>query len=241
MSDILKLVEGITDPSLELHFIIRMVLACICGAAIGLERSRRLKEAGIRTHIIVALGAALMMLVSKYGFFDVIGNGISLDASRIAANVITGISFLGAGVIFTKDASVRGLTTAAGIWATAGVGCAIGAGMYLSGVIATVLIVLIQIILHKHLISNETAVINQISITTEYSVSSIEQLKNNLEENGIQVLGCRIEKRDDGKITIDMSIKMNKSVSFDDVIRVIDDNEKYVLSMKDEKNGNIGE
>ena len=80
----------------ELEYLLRIVLAAVCGGAIGFERERRSKSAGIRTHIIVALSAALMMVVSKYGFFDVIGlGGISLDASRVAAGVVTAIGFLG--------------------------------------------------------------------------------------------------------------------------------------------------
>ena len=127
----------------ELEYLLRIVLAAVCGGAIGFERERRSKSAGIRTHIIVALSAALMMVVSKYGFFDVIGlGGISLDASRVAAGVVTAIGFLGVGVIFTHGRTVSGVTTAAGLWATVGVGIAVGAGLYVTGGVATVLIVL---------------------------------------------------------------------------------------------------
>ena len=87
----------------EWDYLIRIVVACLCGGLVGLERTKRLKEAGIRTHIIVALGATLIMVISKYGFSDVVG----ADASRIASNVITGISFLGAGVIFVRGGSVK--------------------------------------------------------------------------------------------------------------------------------------
>ena len=110
----------------ELEYLLRIVLAAVCGGAIGFERERRSKSAGIRTHIIVALSAALMMVVSKYGFFDVIGlGGISLDASRVAAGVVTAIGFLGVGVIFTHGRTVSGVTPAAGLWATVGVGIAV--------------------------------------------------------------------------------------------------------------------
>ena len=121
----------------EMEFVLRLVISCICGGVIGFERSRRRKEAGLRTHIIVALGSALLMIVSKYGFMD-IGDvpGMRVDAARIAANVITGISFLGAGMIFVRDVSIKGLTTAAGIWSMAGIGLAIGAGMYFVGIFA---------------------------------------------------------------------------------------------------------
>ena len=118
------------DPTLEL--MLRITIACVCGALIGMERTIRLKEAGIRTHTIVALGAALMMIVSKYGFLDAVRYQGNFDASRIASCVVTGISFLGAGVIFVRGNSIKGLTTAAGIWATAGIGLALGAGLYIT-------------------------------------------------------------------------------------------------------------
>ena len=121
----------------NLDFFIRILTASLCGACIGFERSKRYKEAGIRTHIIVCCAASLMMIVSKYGFADLTDaagaayNGTrGADAARIAAQVVSGISFLGAGVIFKHGSAVRGLTTAAGLWATAAIGLAIGAGMY---------------------------------------------------------------------------------------------------------------
>ncbi len=96
------------------EYLLRILIGAICGAAIGYERKSRMKEAGVRTHLIVALSSTMMMLVSKYGFFDVVTmQGISLDASRIAANIITGVSFLGAGVIFVRNRSISGLTAAA--------------------------------------------------------------------------------------------------------------------------------
>ena len=129
-----------------IEFIIRIILCCICGAAIGLERSKRYKEAGIRTHIIVCCASGLIMIVSKYCFIDL---SVSGDPERIAAQVISGISFLGAGVIFKNGNTIKGLTTAAGIWATAGIGLALGSGMYLLGIFVTVVIAILQIIMHK--------------------------------------------------------------------------------------------
>ena len=129
------------------HFI-RLLFACFCGAAIGLERSIRRKDAGIKTHIILAMGAALFMMVSQFGFGDLsLTPEYRADASRIASNIVTGVSFLCAGVIFVRGASVKGLTTATGIWATAGVGMAAGAGLYVLTIFSTILIILIQILL----------------------------------------------------------------------------------------------
>ena len=147
--------EFLTE-TLQLQFIFRIFLAGICGMIIGLERKNRSKEAGIRTHFVVACGAALMMVVSKYAFFDVISKGIyegvevRLDPSRIASTIASGIGFLGAGMIFVHRNTITGLTTAVGIWATSGVGVAIGAGLYSIGICATVLILFAQIILHKN-------------------------------------------------------------------------------------------
>lgn len=141
--------------SIEGIFILRIIIASICGGAIGFERSQRQKDAGIRTHIIVALGSALCIVVSKYGFTDLFGGGalsdvMKADGSRLASNVVTGVSFLGAGVIFIKDHSVKGLTTAAGIWATAIVGLAIGSGLYIIGICSTILLIIIQTLLHRY-------------------------------------------------------------------------------------------
>lgn len=151
-----KKMKAFLTETLQLQFVFRIFLAGICGMIIGLERKNRSKEAGIRTHFVVACGAALMMVVSKYAFFDVISKGIyegvevRLDPSRIASTIASGIGFLGAGMIFVHRNTITGLTTAAGIWATSGVGMAIGAGLYSIGICATVLILLAQIILHKN-------------------------------------------------------------------------------------------
>ena len=135
----------------NLEFFIRIVLAAILGALVGLERSKRQKEAGVRTHCIIACTSALFMILSKYAFEDLVGvAGLrGADPARIAAQVVSGISFLGAGVIFKNGNSIRGLTTAAGMWGTAAVGMAIGAGMYWVGLIEAAVLVGIQIVLHR--------------------------------------------------------------------------------------------
>ena len=141
---------------MDLISLVRLVLSCICGIAIGFERKNRSKEAGVRTHCIVACASALMMIISKYGFYDLItqsleGIDVRLDPSRMAQGIVTGVGFLGAGMIYIQRGSIRGLTTASGIWATSGIGMAIGSGMYFIGIAATLVILLLQIFLHsKH-------------------------------------------------------------------------------------------
>ena len=120
-----------------------LILAALLGFVIGLERKLRDKEAGIRTHTIVAFGAALMMVISKFAFDS------EADSARVAAQIVAGIGFLGAGIIVYKKNVVHGLTTAAGVWTTAGIGMACGGGLWLIAIIATVVLVLIQFCLHR--------------------------------------------------------------------------------------------
>lgn len=121
-------------------FVWRLVLAALFGTIIGLDREYREKEAGFRTHFLVSLGSALMMIVSQYGFSEILTHdGVSLDPSRIAAQVVSGIGFIGAGTIIFNHQIVRGLTTAASLWATAGIGLTAGAGMSWLALASTIL------------------------------------------------------------------------------------------------------
>ncbi len=128
--------------------IARMLLAALLGSAVGLERERLLWVAGLRTHMLVCVGATLVMLVSAFGFADALGRSdVVLDPSRVAAQVVSGIGFLGAGTIILRHDVIRGLTTAASLWAVAAIGLAVGGGLYLPAVAATVLILGILIAL----------------------------------------------------------------------------------------------
>ncbi|WP_033150334.1 MgtC/SapB family protein [Prevotella sp. RM4] len=125
------------------EFILRIFVAALLGGAIGLEREYRAKEAGLRTHFLVALGSAVFMIVSAYGFDGVMNTPEHRwDVSRVAAQVVSGIGFIGAGtIIFHKSENVvRGLTTAAGLWVTAAIGLACGGGMYVLSIASTILV-----------------------------------------------------------------------------------------------------
>ena len=128
----------------ELKYLASVLLAVVLGFAIGYERKLRYKEAGIRTHTIVCAGAALIMVVSKYGF----GDSAEADAARVAAQIVSGVGFLGAGIIVYRKHEIHGLTTAAGVWATAGVGMAAGAGLYLVALGAAVVLIGVQCLFH---------------------------------------------------------------------------------------------
>lgn len=208
----------------QLAFVLRMVLACLCGACIGVERSRRFKEAGIRTHIIVCCAAAMMMIISKYGFADLTSgsqqyfNGTrGADPARIAAQVISGISFLGAGVIYKNGSTVKGLTTAAGIWATAGIGLAIGAGMFWVGIMATVIISAFQIAMHRFKIGADSFVTNRFAVTARDTDAFRSALYEQIKTWGAQITDTYISRKDDGTVTYDLTLKMTRALEFDDV------------------------
>jgi putative Mg2+ transporter-C (MgtC) family protein len=127
----------------DLEIAVRLLVAATLGSLIGFERERLLWAAGIRTHMLVCVGACLVMIVSAYGFNDVLSDHVVLDPSRVAAQVVSGIGFLGAGSILLRGSVIRGLTTAASIWTVAAIGLAIGGGLYFAGVASTLIILVI--------------------------------------------------------------------------------------------------
>ena len=128
--------------TIEWNFILRIFAAGILGGLIGFEREFRAKEAGVRTHFIVALGSALFMIISQYAFSG------RFDAARVAAQVVSGIGFIGAGVIIFQRNAVRGVTTAAGLWVAAAIGLACGARMYSVAIAATLMTILVLETMH---------------------------------------------------------------------------------------------
>lgn len=123
--------------------ILRLLFAALAGSLIGVERERLQWAAGLRTHMLVCVGSCLVIIVSAYGFDDTLSNHIVLDPSRIAAQVVSGIGFLGAGTILLRGEVVKGLTTAASLWAVAAIGLAIGSGLYVAALTTTVIVLII--------------------------------------------------------------------------------------------------
>lgn len=153
---------------------LRLIVALLLGGIIGLEREYRSKDAGFRTHFLVALGAALFTIISQYGF----GDGVK-DTSRVAAQVVSGIGFLGAGLIVFQKNVVRGLTTAAGLWVTAAIGMACGVGMYTTAVIVTVLILFGLEVLNKFIphLGTTTMQLSFSSPSRESARQVVDQIK----------------------------------------------------------------
>ncbi|HPB97698.1 MAG TPA: MgtC/SapB family protein [Polyangiaceae bacterium] len=156
---------------------LRLAAATILGGAIGFERERRDRAAGLRTHALVSVGAALAMIVSTYGFpLPPAGSSGSLDPSRIAAQVVSGVGFLGAGVIIFRDNTVRGLTTAVTVWAVAGVGLAAGGGLYVAALVGTAFMLLVQAGLKpiERKIFAKYAKQHRILLTVDHGVDALE-------------------------------------------------------------------
>lgn len=161
------------------EIVIRLVLAAVFGAAVGLERERKNWTAGMRTHMMVCLGASLMMMVSSFGFFDILQTEhVNLDPSRVAAQVVSGIGFLGAGtILFLRQGIVRGLTTASGLWTVAGIGLACGGGMYFAALITTIFALIILWMLQpleKRLVQRYNQRVLRLTLSDE--VNSIQLL-----------------------------------------------------------------
>ena len=215
-----------------LEFFGRLLLACICGAAIGYERSRRFKGAGIRTHIIVCCGAALIMLVSKYGFGDLTGTNGDIfgahgtDPARLAAQVVSGISFLGAGVIFKNNGAVRGLTTAAGLWVTAGIGLAVGTGMIWVGVFCTVLIWVLQMLMHRFKIGADSYNAYQIQFTINETPEFHRMFNSQMEKWEATATESKIEHCEDGTVTYDITLRTTQSLDMNSLTDFFDENVK---------------
>ncbi len=222
MNEILQ--EIISFPQVDYSF--RLLVAVFCGALLGMERSFRSKHAGLRTHAILAGGAALFMILSKYAFFDLVrGAGLQgFDPTVIACYIIDGTGFLGAGIIFNKvdQDTISGLTTAAGIWATAAIGMACGSGLMLLGVLTTLLFLLIpRLVSFKHVY---IAPIRILYLKVQNTPELRKMLKAKQEEYRIQVVSARYGRtRTDGLVSIYLQIRTPATISFEDVYHFMKD------------------
>jgi len=227
---------GDLSLKMNLDFCLRLLLACFCGAAIGVERSKHFKEAGVRTHLIVCVGAALAMVVSKYGFADLylpdqgtFPGTRDADPARIAAQVISGISFLGAGVIFKREGLVRGLTTAAGIWVTAAIGLAVGAGMLMIGVFSTSVVCLVQILMHKYILGPDAYATNQLHFTVKNGYEFNHALTEQLERWDGTVLDSAFSRnQEDGTTDYDLTVRRRKEISYAEMKEFIAQHEEII-------------
>lgn len=182
-------------------------------------RERRLKSAGLRTHMLVALASSLMMVISKYAFLDIVFlSSVQVDASRVAAGVVQAIGFLGAGVIFVKKDNIVGVTTAAGLWATVGIGLTIGSGLYVLGISCTALIILIQLIVHRGEHKSFSTNNGSIQINLTKNNFSINDAREKLEAMGLILKNISLTKNKDNQIILSASIISVGDVSTTEVV-----------------------
>lgn len=202
------------DLLTQLNFCLRIIAAAMCGCIIGYERSRRSKGAGVRTHMVIALSSALMMIISKYGFFDMLGTGVNADSTRIAAQIVTSIPFLGAGVIYIRQnhSSVQGLTTAAGILATCGIGMALGAGLYLIAIFATALLMVLQLVLHKILTGYDSSYNGEAILVSNGEIDAAAIVTQQFSEFHVTVQKCRIRRLENGALEYRINFKTTHEI-----------------------------
>lgn len=211
---------------IEIDLTIRLAVAMLLGGVIGFEREYRAKDAGFRTHFLVALGSALFCVVSQYGFgFDL------KDSSRVAAQVVSGIGFLGAGTIIFQKNVVRGLTTAAGLWVTAAIGLACGTGMYLAAV-ATTLLMLIGLEVLSALIPRMSTSV----VVLSFSATSQESVKKAVKEirrNSVDIMTYELKERKTSQGAIfeaNLSMRMKRENGSEWLIGYLDDFDDVTIS-----------
>lgn len=205
-----------------LDIIIKLVLALICGGILGIERERKKRPAGFRTYMLVCLGATLVMMTNQY-IYEQYNTG---DPARMAAQVISGIGFLGAGtIIVTGHNRVKGLTTAAGLWAAACVGLAIGIGFYPAAIIGCVMIFLAMVIMHgfERRITTSTKLI--LLYVEMESLSVLKRILSGIKEKNYDLIDMEIEKETYGKqngIAMVLSVQLALKSAHEDLVRLVD-------------------
>ena len=206
----------------ELWVLVDIALAAFLGFFIGFERRKRLKEAGIRTHTIVCIGAALIMAVRKYAF-----KGQTADASRIAAQIVSGVGFLGAGIIVYRQQAIHGLTTAAGVWATAGVGMACGGRLYIVAAGATVVLIAVQCFLHLKPFRPRRYY--SINIKFRHAENANEKIKEIFSVTRFNHLV--INRGESGVTVYSATLNTDKEFSSDMLEKILEENE-FILSVE---------
>lgn len=214
-----------------LEFLWRLLAATAMGAAIGLEREYHAKEAGIRTHLLVAVGSCLFMILSAYGFDAFLAKDhVSFDPSRIASQVVTGIGFIGAGTIIFQKQMVRGLTTAAGLWVTAAIGLACGIGMYMIAVVSTALVLISLGLLNIYMPYFAQRERTITFLVDDYHV--LTEVMENLRHEKITILNYEMHKdadENDGKMLVSVEIRVKKYDNIKEIAAILRNFEKVEL------------
>ena len=204
-----------------ISMIIRLIVACLLGGVIGFEREHVHRPAGLRTHILVCVGSALVMVTSEFIYYQY-SSHVNVDPARLGAQVISGIGFLGAGTIIKEGISVKGLTTAASLWAVSCIGIAVGIGFYSGAIISTVIIFLILVVIKKTQGKMSTQKTTRLFIHTQIKRGEVNELSRIITE-----LGVKIKKTDfitserDGEMVLRFTLDISNQIPMAELIEAI--------------------
>ena len=217
------------------EFCLRLIFAFLVGGLVGFERSQHFKEAGVRTHVIVCCTSALIMLISKYGFADMGSSAVmeafgtkGADSARVAAQAVSGISFLCAGVIIKVGGNIRGLTTAAGIWMTASIGLAIGAGMYIVSAFMAILLFLMQYVFRRVPLGSESYDGYHLKFVVKTGENFQATLKEKLNEWRVTVVDSTITWKRNDVVEFDYVILCPEEIRYSEIRNFVKENDGVV-------------
>lgn len=206
--------------------LVRLALASLFGALIGLERERKDWVAGLRTHMLVSVGSCLFMIVSAFGFADILGTEhVSLDPSRVAAQVVSGIGFIGAGtILFLKRGAVRGLTTAAGLWTVAAIGMATGGGLYFAAGATTIIALIILWILQPiEFVYSKKFKHRTLRVVTTLDADTTELIKSIFNQFNLKIYNFSLNRVED-EFVYQLQIDYNHVENLDEIVNELKNN-----------------
>lgn len=198
---------------------LKLLVAAMLGGVVGLERENKRRAAGLRTHVLVSLGSALVMITSEYIFQSYSGL-VNLDPARLGAQVISGIGFLGAGTIIKQGATVKGLTTAASLWTVAGIGLAAGAGFYIAAVMTAAIVYITLVLLSKleRILSDKEQMNPEISVQLENKPGMLGEVASHIGKSGANITNIDIENDGEHYIIVNFSLRLPKGMNKSDII-----------------------
>lgn len=197
---------------------LRLLVAALLGGVVGLERENKRKTAGLRTHVLVSLGSALVMITSRY-LFDQYSDIVNLDPARLGAQVISGIGFLGAGTIIKQGVSVRGLTTAASLWTVACIGLATGSGFYVAAVISAAIVYLTLVLLRKfEKVLADKTIYPEFTVKLENRPGKLGEVASHIGKIGANITNVDIEEDEETWLIVHFTLKLPKGMHRNDML-----------------------
>jgi putative Mg2+ transporter-C (MgtC) family protein len=198
---------------------LKLFLAALLGGIVGIERENKRRAAGLRTHVLVSLGSALVMVTSEY-LFHKYSSVVNLDPARLGAQVISGIGFLGAGTIIKQGISVRGLTTAASLWTVACIGLATGAGFYVAAILtaAIVFLTLVSLSRFERILEGKSKVNPEVTVKMENTPGKLGEVASHIGKTGTGITNVDIEEDEEHYLIVRFTLKLRKGLDHNDIL-----------------------